>query len=78
LATAAITTELMNAVAAEMALGVETAVEFWMAQIEEALDDTHLTTLGRLNAVAEILDKYKRLTGKTHLEYRRTSAVGRV
>lgn len=68
----------MNAVAVEMALGVETAVESWMAQIEQTLEDTRLTTLGRLNAVAAILDKYKKLTGKAHLECRRTSAVGRV
>ena len=63
--------EFVRAVAAEMASGVETAVECWMAQFEQALTDTRLTTLGRLNAVGEILDKYKRLTGKTQLECRR-------
>ena len=63
--------EFVRAVAAEMASGVETAVECWMAQFEQALTDTRLTTLGRLNAVGEILDKYKLLTGKTQLECRR-------
>jgi len=62
---------LVRAVAAEMAIGVETAVECWLSQIDQALTDVHLTTLGRLNAVNEILDKYKRLTGKTQLACRR-------
>jgi hypothetical protein len=54
-----------------MAIGVETAVECWLSQIDQALTDVHLTTLGRLNAVNEILGKYKRLTGKTQLACRR-------
>jgi hypothetical protein len=71
LTTTLVSSELVGVIAAEMASGVETAVECWMAQIEQAFEDTHLTTLGRLNAVGEILDRYKRLTGKTHLECRR-------
>jgi len=71
LASTAAYNEFVRAVAAEMASGVETAVECWMAQFEQALTDTRLTTLGRLNAVGEILDKYKLLTGKTQLECRR-------
>jgi hypothetical protein len=63
--------EFVSAVAAEMASGVQRAVECWLAQFEQALTDTRLTTLGRLNAVGEILDKYKRLTGKRQLECRR-------
>ena len=62
---------LVRAVAAEMAIGVENAVECWLSQIDRALTDVHLTTLGRLNAVNEILGKYKRLTGKTQLACRR-------
>src|SRR2546422_8773610 len=57
--------------------GVEMAVECWMTQFEEAFTNTRLTTLGRLNAVGEILDQYKRLTGKTQLECRRVSAIAR-
>jgi hypothetical protein len=71
LANTAVYNEFVSAVAAEMASGVETAVECWLAQFEQALTDTRLTTLGRLNAVGEILDKYKRLTGKRRLECRR-------
>ncbi len=63
--------ELVNIIAEEAALGVATAVECWMAEIEQALADPHLTTLGRLNAVNEILNNYKRLTGKARLHCRR-------
>jgi len=61
-------TDFVNVVAAEMARGVEIAVECWLAQIERALTDRHLTTVGRLNAVREILQDYKRLTGKVQLK----------
>jgi hypothetical protein len=70
LASIAIPTDFVDAIASEMAIGVERAVDCWMSQIEAALTDTHLTSLGRLFAVREILDRYKHLTGKTHLERR--------
>lgn len=71
MATSAINRDLVSAVAAEMAIGVEIGVECWMSQIDHALTDMHLTAIGRLNAVSGILDKYKRLTGKTELGCRR-------
>ena len=73
LATAAISRDVVNAIASEMVSGVERAVECWMSQIEVALTDAHLTSLGRLDAVREILEKYKRLTGKTELQARKTA-----
>jgi hypothetical protein len=54
-----------------MAAGVEQAVECWMSQIEQALTDVNLTSLGRLNAVREIVDEYRQLTGKEQLRGRR-------
>ena len=77
MANTAVYKEFVSAVATEMASGVEMAVECWMTQFEEAFTNTRLTTLGRLNAVGEILDQYKRLTGKTQLECRRVSAIAR-
>ncbi len=68
------TSNFVDAVAREMASGVETAVECWMAQIDEALADLHLTTVGRLNAVKQILANYKRLTGKEDLQRRKRTA----
>lgn len=63
--------DFVGFLAAEMSSAVERAVECWLAQVEHALTDTQLTTLGRLNAVREILDKYKCLTGKMSLEGRK-------
>ena len=68
------TSNFVDAVAREMACGVETAVESWMAQIEEAMTDLRLTTLGRLNAVTQILANYKRLTGKEDLQRRKRTS----
>ena len=67
-ATTVLATDFVNVVATEMAHGVESAVECWLAQIERALTDRDLTTLGRLNAVQEVLQDYKRLTGKIQLK----------
>ena len=64
MATTALNRDLVRVIAEEMAYGVETAVDCWMTQIDLALTDTHLTTLGRLNAVREIVENYKHLTGK--------------
>jgi hypothetical protein len=75
LATAVIPTKLIEVIASEMAVGVDRAVECWMSQIEHALTDVHLTSLGRLNAVREILDEYKCLTGKVQLQGRGHSAL---
>ena len=70
------TSNFVDAVAREMSCGVETAVECWMAQIDEALTDLRLTSLGRLNAVTQILANYKRLTGKEQLRRRKQSGQG--
>ncbi len=56
---------LIEAVAAEMSTGIEGALRFWMSQIEEALRDPGLTTLGRMHAVQEILNCYHRAYGNT-------------
>ncbi len=68
MATTAINRELVQLIAEEMAYGVETAVECWMTKIELVLADVHLTTLGRLNAVREIVESYKHLTGKIQFD----------
>ena len=72
-----VTENFVRAVAAEMASGVESAVECWLAQVDHALEDGRLTTLGRVNAVKEIVDRYKRLTGKKRLELRDLAAMVR-
>jgi len=70
LATTSISADLVDVIASEMSVGVERAVECWMSEIEQALTNGHLTSLGRLNAVCEILAEYKELTGKKELKDR--------
>jgi hypothetical protein len=67
-ATIGVHQDLIRVIAEEMAFGVETAVDCWMTQIDSALSDTRLTTLGRLNAVHEIVRNYKLLTGKVQFD----------
>ena len=72
MATIAITREdFVSTIAAELSSGIETAVDCWMAQVEQALRDTNLTTLGKIHAVKEVLQQYKQLTGKENLQCRR-------
>ncbi len=68
--------DLVLAIAEEMAHGVRTAVDGWMTEIELALTDPQLTSLGRLRAVGEIVENYKRLTGQADLACRMLPAVG--
>lgn len=64
LATLATDHALIEAIAAEMSQGINCAVNFWMARIEDALHDPRLTTLGRMNAVQEVLQQYRRGSGE--------------
>jgi hypothetical protein len=73
LAATTLSKDLVETIAGEVSSAVEKAVDCWMAQIERVLTDGKLTSLGRLNAAAEILEDYKRLTGKIRLECRRVA-----
>jgi|ERR1700683_1442286 hypothetical protein len=68
--TIAVPREIVDVIADEMACGVDRAVEYWMSQIDHALNDTSLTSLGRLYAVKEVVEQYKHLTGKMELDVR--------
>jgi hypothetical protein len=69
-ASIAVPGNLVDIIATEMSSGVDRAVECWMSQIEQALTDVQLTSLGRLQAVKEIVERYKSLTGKVQLHGR--------
>ena len=71
MATTAINRDLVQVIAEEIAYGVETAVACWMTKIDQAITDVELTTLGRLNAVREIVAHYKHLTGKVQSDSRK-------
>ena len=71
MASAAVSRDVITVIVQEMSCAVDRSVEYWMAQLDEALTDTRLTTLGRLNAVSAILARYKQLTRKAQLRSRR-------
>jgi hypothetical protein len=52
--------ELIEVVATEVSAGIDRAVSFWMNQIDDVLQDRHLTTLGRLQAVKDLVENYRR------------------
>jgi hypothetical protein len=64
----------VDIVASEVCKATDRAVERWMAEIDSALVDPKLTSLGRLHAVGEIVARYKFLTGKTTLSISQPSA----
>jgi hypothetical protein len=68
LATTASPTDFINIVAAEMSSRVERAVEYWLAQIDQIVTNDKIALARQLIAVQEVLQDYKRLTGKGHLK----------
>jgi hypothetical protein len=75
-ATTALNRDVVLAIAEEMAQGVQTAVDCWVTEIELALANTHLTAPCKLNAVREIVENYKHLTGQDRLDCRTLPAPG--
>jgi CheY-like chemotaxis protein len=63
-ATTAVQRDFIRLIADEIASGVEAAVDRWMIQIDLVLTDMQLTNQDRLNAVREIVESYKQLTGR--------------
>lgn len=59
MATTSANRELVEAVALEMCAGIQWAVGAWITEIESALDDPRLTTLGRLRAIQEVVRRYR-------------------
>lgn len=57
--------EFVEAIAEQVATCVDSAVELWMSEFESVLDDPHLTTLGRLQAMKAIVARYQQLRGHT-------------
>ena len=51
--------EFVEVVAEQVACGVDVAVDRWMAEFDSVLQDPHLTTLGRLQAMSAIVARYR-------------------
>jgi hypothetical protein len=71
LATVAIPTDFINTVATEMSNGVERAVEYWLAQIDQIVLNDKITPELKVTAVQEVLQNYQRLIGKGPLKFAR-------
>ena len=71
MATAAIPTQFIDIVASEMSSGVERAVEYWLAQIDQIAMNDKITLALKLAAFQGLLQNYKRLTRKTPLKFAR-------
>lgn len=76
MATQAFERDVVRVIAEEMANGVQNAVDCWMTEIDLAVTDSTLSTLARLNAVREIIQNYKHLTGQEDLDCRTLPALG--
>jgi hypothetical protein len=75
-ATQASERDVVRVIAEEMANGVQNAVDCWMTEIDLAVTDSTLSTLARLNAVRDIIQNYKHLTGQEDLDCRTLPALG--
>jgi len=64
---AALSESFVQIVASEMSTCVDRAVERWMAELDSILNDTRLTTLGRLQGISAVVTRYKNVTGKAEL-----------
>lgn len=73
MATSTLNREFIEAVAAEMSHGIHAALACWMGRIERVMENNALTSLGRLQAVKEIIAEYKNLIGETGFDCRRSA-----
>ena len=67
--------EFVEVIAEQVASCVDNAVELWMSEFESVLDDPHLTTLGRLQAMRAIVARYQQLRGHTDSPKPQTSCA---
>jgi hypothetical protein len=71
LATVAIPTDFINIVTTEMSYGIERAVEYWLAQIDQIVTNDKITPQLKVTAVQEVLQNHQRSIGKGPLKFAR-------
>jgi hypothetical protein len=71
LATVAIPADFINIVATEMSYGVEKAVEYWLAQIDQIVLNDKIAPELKVIAVQDVLRNYQRLIGRGLLKFAR-------
>ncbi len=62
--------EFIDVVAEEICIGVEAAVERWIAEIESVLQHPLLTDEDKIFSMSELVARYKHATGKKELRRR--------
>ena len=60
--------DFVDFVATEMSQAASAAVDRWIAEIDAVLSDPHLTNLGRVNAIQQVVERYKHVTGRTEFQ----------
>ena len=60
--------DFVDFVATEMSQAASAAVDRWIAEIDAVLSDTHLTNLGRVNEIQQVVERYKHVTGRTEFQ----------
>jgi hypothetical protein len=61
---AAVEKVFLDTIAEQVASCADEAVKRWMAEFDSVLQDPHLTTLGRLQAMSAIVARYHQLRGE--------------
>jgi hypothetical protein len=61
LATTSVDRDFIDVIAGEITLGVNAAVNGWISEFESILEDSSLTTLGKLQAIHEVVARYRSL-----------------
>ena len=56
--------DFVEMIAQEVSSGIEQALGYWLGRIEVEVIDRSLTASQRVDAVAEILQEYKALSGR--------------
>ncbi len=69
MATTAVSSDFINIVATEMSCGVERAVAYWLAQIDQIVMNADIAPSLKLSAISAVLEHYERLTGKQLLQF---------
>lgn len=64
----AVNRDFVEMIAVEMSSCVDRAVERWMSDVDSVLNNPRLTTLGRLQAIRDVVARYKNITGKEQLQ----------
>jgi hypothetical protein len=70
MASTVVSRDFIDAVAEEICIGVDAAVERWIAEIESVLQHPLLTDEDKIFSMSELVARYRHATGKKELRKR--------